>query len=967
MLGGDAGRTAALLGLGPPPREQRELLSHGHGGESSRRREAYKPDTRTTAAVAPMPGGASTHDGRGADAASRHCRPNAAARSLTPTSPRYAAVSSRSRWRISPLRLRLLALVALASIPIGLLVARLTTDERHAIYLRERDTAFRLLDVSMAEHRDQMRTGRELLRLLAGIPEVATGDPATCGRALRRFLSTYSGFSGAARITTDLRMDCSSSTDPDSVSDVSTLPAVIRASQIGGSADGFIQMGRLGQPLASIIEPVRDATGKTRFYLSVDAQLHWFRRLGSALPGDTGVMAAVVDATGFIYARQPDHERFAGMRYEPNTTLRAMIGQESGFVDGVGLDQLERLYAFRELAADNGDQVLLMIGIPTAVAYAYANRHLQANVFLAGLMVLLGLAMAWLAADLFVIRDVKALLSATERLADGDLSTRAPRLTSGGELGALAERFNDMARRLEQRRREFVVLGDSSPDAIARVNSELRVEWANAALLQRLRLSLDDLAGRTLAEVPLEPGVVAAVEHHARLVFESGRRIEAEEFVQAPTGDVWLDLRIAPERNAAGDLTHVMVVARDVTARRQLAAHLAQAERLDSIGKLAGHIAHDFNNLLTAIIGNAEIALRAVEPTDRVTGDLAKILDVSRRASLLTKQLLSFARRQTTQPRVIDVNAFLEEATPLLRRVIGEQVTLALQFEPSAPRIRFDPTQLEQVLVNLAANARDAMPAGGMLTIGTALDLVTPGDGEPTDERPPGEYLQLTVTDTGAGMSSDVLERIFEPFFSTKHGQGGTGLGLAVAYGAVRQHGGTIEVDSAEHTGTSFRIYIPATQARPDRVEVQPWTPEAPRGQETLLLVEDQEEVRNTIARLLRAHGYGVFEAADGVEALSMLSRGEPRDFQLLITDLVMPNMGGEALVTALRGSHPRVPVLVISGFDQQGSVRRMFERGDAAAFLEKPFEAQPMLRLVRELLDATSARSYRRAAATPT
>jgi PAS domain S-box-containing protein len=846
--------------------------------------------------------------------------------------------------------------VAISFMPIALLLVRVADDERRAITERERETAFRLLDVAVAEHRDLTRGGRELLRHLSEIPEIANGDPVTCSRALRQFLATYSVFRNASRVTPGLQRDCSSEASADSLADMGAIGSVSRAARRGSPVASYFMTGATGQPVSSIVEPVRDAAGRIRFFLSVDADLHWFGRLAGAIPPDTGTMAALVDAGGYIFARQPDHERFAGTQNEPNAVLRDMLARPSGFVDGVGLDGRERLYAYRTLTSDNDAPVLLMIGVPTGVVYAVADRHVWANAATAVVMLIFGLVMAWIAADLFVIRDVKALLGATERLADGDLSTRV-QLTTRGELTDLAERFNEMARRLEQRRREFIVLGDSSPDAIARVSRDLRVDWANAALLERLRMSLEDLAGTPMASVPLEPGVIAAVEHHALEVFASGQRSETEEFVSTSGGDVWLDLRIAPERNAAGEITHAMVIARDVTARRQLAAHLAQAERLDSIGKLAGNIAHDFNNLLTAIIGNAEIAIRSVEPTERVHADLTKILDVSRRASLLTRQLLSFARRQATAPRVIDVNEFLEEATPLLRRVIGERIALALQYSAGQPRIRFDPTQLEQVLVNLAANARDAMPCGGRLTISTSLETV-PAEAEPMDERAPGEYLCLAVADTGAGMSNEVRERIFEPFFSTKHGTGGTGLGLAVAYGAVRQHGGIIEVDSAEHDGTTFRILVPTTTAPAERVPAPDWSSEAPRGWESVLLVEDQEEVRSTIARLLRTHGYSVIEASDGARALEQIQRGEADGVSLLITDLVMPNIGGEALVSAMRPDFPALPVLVISGFDQRGSVHRMFERGDASAFLEKPFEARPMLKLVRELLDSAARRS---------
>jgi len=857
-----------------------------------------------------------------------------------------------SRRSISPLRLRLLALVAIAFFPLFLFVVRLASDEGRATTLRARDSSLRLLDVALAEHRDLTRTGLELLRHLPGMLDIATGDAATCNRSLRQLLGTYANFSNVARITPELRIDCSAIAIADSLSDVSTVPAVQRAAQTGEPVTSWIRSGLLVQPVASIIEPVRDGDGRIRYYLSLEAELNWFSHLARAIPRDPGAMAAIVDTTGFIIARQPDAEDFAGAQHNPGGPLLQMSGQDSGFVEGLGLDGIRRLYAFRALPVDNASRVLLMIGLPTSLLYADANRHLITYVGLLGLMLILTVLMAWIAADLFVIRDVRALLGATERLADGDLSTRVPAPARSGELNDLALRFNDLARRLEERRREFVLLGDSSPDAIARVTRHLEIDWANAALRTRIGAGVDDITGCQLDELPLEQPLIAAISQQVHEVFETGHRRESEQFVSTAEGDSWIDLRVTPERNAAGEVTHAMVIARDVTARRQLASHLAQAERLDSIGKLAGHIAHDFNNLLTAIIGNAEIALRQLEPTDRAAADVAKIMDVSRRASSLTRQLLSFARRQATTTRVIDVRAYIEEAAPLLRRVIGDQIKLELHLDAATPYVKFDVTQLEQVLVNLAANARDAMPAGGTLAISTGHRLVRETE-TGIDGRMAGEYLVLTVSDTGIGMSPEVRQRIFEPFFSTKHSQGGTGLGLAVAYAAVRQHAGTIEVESTEHHGATFRIFVPATTTAPERLLTPEWTPVAPRGRETILLAEDQDDVRSTLARLLRSHGYTVVDAADGADALAKIERGEMPPFQLLITDLVMPRIGGEALVAALRPNFPDIPVLVISGFDQQGSLRRMYDRGHATAFLEKPFEGQPMLKLVRDLLDA--------------
>jgi PAS domain S-box-containing protein len=703
--------------------------------------------------------------------------------------------------------------------------------------------------------------------------------------------------------------------------------------------------------LATIIEPIRDSTGAVRFSLAVDVELTWLTRLARGLPSTRGATITLTSATGLILARIPDPEGFAGRSLPPNATFAQMVSLGNGFVEGPGLDGVPKLYAFRQLPAANESPVLLSIGLPLDVVYGDANLNLQRNLLVAAVTLILALMMAWIAADLFVIRDVRDLVSATQRIATGDLSARVPTRSGGGELHDLADTFNDMALRLEERRREFRALGDASPDAIVRIDRDLRIEWANDALLRRMGITLDMLTGKRASEVPLDVPIVSVVIQHVRETLASGERREVELHATAAGREGWVDLRFVPERDTAGHVSHVTLIARDVTARKHLETHLAQAERLDSIGKLAGSISHDFNNLLTAIIGNTEIALRALEPDHRVRADLTEILDVSRRASALTRQLLSFARRQPTTPRVIDVKPFIEEAGPLLRRLLGENITLDLELDPSAPRVRFDPTHFEQVLVNLATNGRDAMPKGGSLTIASSR-VTIPSDGvRPADAPIPGEYLVLRVTDTGVGMSAAIQERIFEPFFTTKHDRDGTGLGLAVTYGVVRQHGGFIQVESAEGVGTTFRIYFPATREAP-QVAAPSTSGPAPTGRETILLVEDQDPVRNTIARLLRSHGYSVVEARDGVDALRQWDEGELPPFHLVITDLVMPRMGGEVLVRELRQAFQDVPVLLISGYDERGSARGMLERGEAAALLEKPFESQPLLRLVRDLLD---------------
>lgn len=860
----------------------------------------------------------------------------------------------------SPLRLRLLGMVAIAFIPVLLLVARLAIDEREATLQRARESAMRLLDSAVVEQRDLVRGAREVIASLTHLPGVARGAPAQCNDVLTRLLRAFPHYTAATRISRGFRMECSAVAFPDSLADVSDVPAMKLAASTGEPVVGYYRVGRNGRPLATVLEPVRDSRQRIRYYMAVEVQMPWFDRVSSALPAGRGSMLALSASDGTIFARHPDPERLAGRSHPVNAAFRQMIQIRDGFVEGVGLDSLRRLYAFRTLPAANPDQVLLVIGLPIEVIYADANRHTRDNLLVAIVTLTLAMMMAWIASELFVIRDVRRLLRATDRLAEGDLSTRVPRPMGGGELQDLAQHFNRLAHRLEERKREFAVLGDATPDAIVRVDRELSVVWANGTVLRYLNVTLDDLVGCAVPDIAISLPVLPRIVQHIRAALETGRVQEAEEQVGSPAGDSWLDVRVVPERNGAGEVTSAMLIARDVTARKHLEIHLMQSERLESIGKLAGSIAHDFNNLLTAIIGNADLALRSLEPDHRVREDLREILDVSRRASSLTRQLLSFARRQPTAPRVLEVNPLIEEAGALLRRLMGVNVAVELQLDPAAPRIRFDPTHFEQVLVNLATNARDAMPHGGTLTIATAPAPAPPArDQRPLpvpNGGPPAGYLLLSVSDTGVGMSPTVRQRIFEPFFTTKRAQEGTGLGLAMTYGVVRQHGGDIEVESAEGRGATFRIYLPATAERADLLPAPAHTRPAPTGRETILVVEDQIQVRTMIARLLRSHGYSVIEASDGADALSLQEDGMLPPLNLIITDIVMPRMGGEALVAALQQRLPGIPVLLISGFDERGSADEMIARGEAAALLEKPFESRPFLEKVRELLDATPA-----------
>ncbi len=431
----------------------------------------------------------------------------------------------------------------------------------------------------------------------------------------------------------------------------------------------------------------------------------------------------------------------------------------------------------------------------------------------------------------------------------------------------------------------------------------------------------------------------------------AGRGFQVEYRLRRPDGR-WRQVlsRAVPIPDEDGRIGEWIGVLTDVTEERRLAEQVRQAQKMEAIGRLAGGVAHDFNNLLTVINGYSELVLSALVPGDTNRTAVGTIRDAGERAAGLTRQLLSFSRKQVLEPRVLDLNEVVSHADRLLRRLIGEDVGLTAALDPNVPRVKVDPSQIEQVILNLAVNARDAMPTGGRLTIETGTVVVGEDAAVDDPDVRPGCYARLAVTDTGHGMSDEVKAQLFEPFFTTKEAGKGTGLGLAVVHGVVKQSGGHIGVYSEVGVGTTFRILLPAVDAVPARLSARvPVVPE--RGVETVLLVEDEEAVRRMAQIALEAHGYTVLTARHGREAVQV-SEQHRGPLHLLLTDVVMPEMGGRELAQHLRSRGGGVRVLYMSGYTDDAVVRHgILEATDA--FLHKPFTPLSLARKVRDVLDA--------------
>ncbi|MGA3170157.1 MAG: PAS domain S-box protein [Chthoniobacteraceae bacterium] len=494
--------------------------------------------------------------------------------------------------------------------------------------------------------------------------------------------------------------------------------------------------------------------------------------------------------------------------------------------------------------------------------------------------------------------------------------------------------------------RRFRDLFESSPDAIFVQDLRGNILDANPEACSTCGLPHGDLVGRNLDEFMPAENVAELLDAGPRL--PSGDAMHAETTIRTADGRA-TPVAISCSRIEFTGRPALLLHARDTTERKHLQEQFHQAQKMEAVGRLAGGIAHDFNNLLTAIIGYNDLVLGGLNLQDPLRCSADEVRKAAERGARLTKQLLAVSRNQALQPRVLDLNASVAEIEKMLRRLLGDEVELSVIPSPKTACVKADPSQIEQVLINLAVNARDAMPSGGQLFVRISIVTLAAGDDIASD-LPAGDYVILRVTDTGTGMSDEVRARIFEPFFTTKAPGKGTGLGLATCYGIVKQSGGRILCDSSPHRGTTFSIYLPQVVGQADPVSIESIVP-LPRGTETILVVEDAAGVRNLAIRVLHSLGYTLLEAENGFEALTVISSYGIRNIDLILTDVTMPKMGAPELIERVRAEHPGMRVVFTSGAPGADAALSSELSQPGAAFLPKPFAPADLARIVRSAL----------------
>ncbi|MBI2808377.1 MAG: response regulator [Planctomycetes bacterium] len=415
-------------------------------------------------------------------------------------------------------------------------------------------------------------------------------------------------------------------------------------------------------------------------------------------------------------------------------------------------------------------------------------------------------------------------------------------------------------------------------------------------------------------------------------------------------------LTVSALRDSAGRRIGAVWIAQNLAEIQRLEQQYRQAQKMEVFGQLAGGVAHDFNNLLTIILGYVEIVLGRLQPGDSLRELLGEIHKASQRAETLTRQLLAFSRKQTLEPKILDLNAAISDTEKMLRRLIGEDILMTTIFAPALKPIKIDPGHLQQVILNLAVNARDAMPRGGRLTIETSAAVLDQAQLERHPETPPGEFVKFALTDTGIGMNQAILARLFEPLFTTKGPGKGTGLGLATVHGIIKQYGGFIDVASEFGRGSTFSVFLPSVAEPLSLGKTSPHPRMIPNGAETVLVVEDENTVRALVRQVLLACGYTVHEAANGEEALGIATKLGNK-IQLLVSDVVMPHLGGRSLADRLIQINPEIRVLFLSGYTND-AVSRYGILDAEFAFLQKPFTTSALAQKVREVLDQPTQRA---------
>jgi len=731
------------------------------------------------------------------------------------------------------------------------------------------------------------------------------------------------------------------------------------------SSGEFIVSRATGRPSFNLAYPQKNERGAISGTICVGFIPDSFKPVLERSKLPPGASYILLDHNGVVMSSAIDPAQYVGKQLGPGLFKRMLEGADADTLAGLDIDGVERIITYRKLwlSGEESPYMYIRAGIPVAVVLSSANKRLWYNLTLYTSFLVLAFFIASLIGKRSIADRVTLLEKASRDLADGDLQVRISDLVVGGELGSLGRTFDHMADQLAVRERALIEseknyreIFNASKDAIFVHDAESgNIVEMNKTVEEMFGYSREELLHQTVQKISAgePPYSYEEARQWIQKAFQEGHQ-SFEWSSRRKNGELfWVEVVLSVTR--IGGEGRVLAVLRDITDRKhaeeekqKLQSQLLQSQKMESIGRLAGGVAHDFNNMLCVILGYTELIQARLPVHDPLLQDLQAIEKAAFHSRDVTAQLLAFSRKQVIAPRPVDLNDIISRAKETLAPLIGEDIGLEFYPGPGLWNILFDPAQIEQVLVNLAVNARDALPSGGKLLIKTANISLDEASCREQSGLLPGDHVLLEVSDNGLGMDTETLAHIFEPFFTTKSVGEGTGLGLATVYGIVEQNGGFIRVSSEPGRGTTFKVYIPRG-AELERAPAKTGRTPVVSGTGTVLLVEDDDMVSRMTAEMLKSIGYTVLVENNPVDALSLCEKSQS-PIDLLITDVVMPNMNGKELRDRIKILRPGIKVLFMSGYTANVIIHHGIPE-EGIQFIQKPFSLNDLARKIQDIL----------------
>jgi signal transduction histidine kinase len=835
------------------------------------------------------------------------------------------------------LLLRLFLLVAGALLPAIAIQSYNEFDLRRSHQREAKKQALGLARLAAAEQQQIVEGIRQVLTALSELPAIKARDIEACSAYLSALKQRYPAF--MSFIVVDMNGDylCATNNKKRNLGDRAYF---VDAKRTGEFSVGEYSIGRLtGQKVIQFALPFYGGDGRMGGIVVTALGLDWLAEYSARLGVPPGAALAIVDRNGTYLARYPDNDRFVGRKMPEDQNRREDHPRTASVLD---IDGVERIVGYAPLQADSGG-LLVTFGLDKAQAFGEIQRRTQVGVLLIALSTSLVLVLTGIGARRFIHRPLGLLVEAANRWRIGDYTPRVHIKDKYSEIARVADAFNSVADALGERERELHDAKEKAEDAAARITTIFEStnngvfivdrDWRIRYVNKRARTELSeqrDLIGRDVWQA-FPDAIKRDGMDRVRDAMSEQRVASFETF--CPQWDRWYDINAFPSgEGLAIWFRDVTEHKRAVEARRLIEEQLHQSQKMEAVGQLTGGVAHDFSNLLMVISGNLELIEDGATEKDAVQRLAAAARKAADRGASLTAQLLAFSRRQKLNPKPVHADVLIRDFQDLIRRAVGECCEVKLVADDPLWPCYVDPAQLETALLNLALNGRDAMPNGGMLQIElrnvTLEENAIPGVSS-------GAYVKLSVTDTGCGMAPEILDRVFEPFFTTKEVGRGTGLGLSMVYGFVRQSSGHVAIESTVGAGTTVSLYLPKSTQLPAIEMADVHLKDVPAGSGRVLMVEDDEDVLDVTSVMLRELGYHVVCARNGAEAIQLLTSG--RQFDLLFSDVVMPRgMSGIELAREAKRLCADLKVLLTSG--NAADVLARYGAEDEFPIIGKPF-----------------------------